>query len=311
MPYSFHFTEAHLPTQANLILQAKKNGFEAGTAHKATINDSLLALNETALSHLEHKHLLHDLITRHRPTLIPQGFHVHDGNVLDVASIIQTKSNIRWLLKPALRNNGDGIVFIPDAQGLIQHYQSHERYGGDHLLQAYIANPHLLNGHKYSIRMFIIVTHEAKAYLYRHGYMNIARDPYDIENRQGYLTNEHLQHDTPNVWQAPTERCPHFDGIAEKIKGASSQLMQAFLDEHGSHIKQDTPALAFLGADWMLDTSLKLWLLEVNHGPCFPTDPNHPLQVHLYDDFWDSVFQEIALPLLSGRPPKLVSFEPL
>jgi len=309
MPHSFHFTEPNLPTQANLIRQAKKHGFEVSAEDHADINDTLLALNANALCHLEYKHLLHDLIDRHRPTLIPRGFHVHDGNVLDVASIIQAQSNTPWLLKPALRNNGDGITFLADAHALIQHYQSHERYGGDHLLQAYITNPHLLNGHKYSIRMFIIVTHEAKAFIYPQGYMNIARDPYNIEKRQGYLTNEHLQHEIPNVWQAPTERCPHFDVIAEKIKNASSHLMQAFFDEHSSSIKQDTPALAFLGVDWMLDASLKLWLLEVNHGPCFPTDPNHPLQAHLYDEFWAAVFQEIVLPMLHDQSPSVVHFD--
>lgn len=311
MPKRFYFSQANLPTQANLILQALTHGFEPGDANNSDLNDTFLSLNEQALRHLEYKHLLHDLVNRHRPTLIPKGYPIHDGNVLDVVTSIQAQSEHNWLLKPALRNNGDGIVLIPDANALIQHYQSQKRYSGDHLLQAYIKQPHLLNGHKYSIRLFVIVTHDAKAYLYPDGYMNIARKPYNLEQGEGYLTNEHQQRDTPNVWQVPTERCPHFDVVYQKIKIASHHLIQAFFDEHGTGIQQKTPGIALLGIDWMLDASLKLWLLEVNHGPCFPTDPNHPLQDHLYKTFWASVFQEFTLPLLKHTPPCVTHFHPL
>ena len=52
----------------------------------------------------------------------------------------------------------------------------------------------------------------------------------------------------------------------------------------------------------MLDDQDKMWLLEVNHGPCFPIESHHPLQEILYQKFWQSMIDQFVLPIVNGEP---------
>ncbi len=46
--------------------------------------------------------------------------------------------------------------------------------------------------------------------------------------------------------------------------------------------------LAIFGYDFLVDHDMHVWLLEANHGPCFPIDESHPLQKYVYHDFWQT-----------------------
>jgi tubulin--tyrosine ligase len=54
----------------------------------------------------------------------------------------------------------------------------------------------------------------------------------------------------------------------------------------------------WFGFDLMLDRSHRLWLLEINHGPCFPIEDHHPLQRVLYDEFWRAMLNRFVLPIM-------------
>ena len=63
--------------------------------------------------------------------------------------------------------------------------------------------------------------------------------------------------------------------------------------------------------DLMLDHDEKLWLLEANHGPCFPVSSDHPLQLPLYQGLWESMLIELLEPLAVKRSPELFKLKPL
>ena len=50
----------------------------------------------------------------------------------------------------------------------------------------------------------------------------------------------------------------------------------------------------------MLDETGRLWLLECNHGPCFPKLDEHPLQAPLYHRFWRELINMFVAPILDG-----------
>jgi hypothetical protein len=185
-----------------------------------------------------------------------------------------------------------------------QHYLSTDRLGGPHVLQQYVDRPHLLQGHKYSLRMFVVISNYCGSYLYPQGYFNIARQSYqpnDLSMLGAHLTNEHLPLQGESAHhQIPTSQCPSFEGIYEKIVSAVKQVLAA--------LKRQAPELFFsleahaafslFGFDFMLDEQLRLWLLEVNHGPCFPKSEHHPLQDYLYRDFWQKITGCFVMPIL-------------
>jgi hypothetical protein len=46
--------------------------------------------------------------------------------------------------------------------------------GRKFILQKYIENPLLYRGRKFDLRVWVLLTHEGKVYLYREGYMRLA-----------------------------------------------------------------------------------------------------------------------------------------
>jgi tubulin--tyrosine ligase len=213
--------------------------------------------------------------------------------------------NMAWILKPALLNNGQAIQIFANLNALAQHFASTRRLGGEHVLQRYITHPHLLRDHrKYSIRQFILLTNFAGAFLYPQGYFNVSMHPYagnDLTDLKSHLTNEHLFGNEPNVIQIPTARFDLHTSLYPQIKAILQELAGALLQRFPeAFVPEKQRVFALFGMDFMVDASGRVWLLEANHGPCFPIDDDHPLQSHLYRDFWRAVIDGIVLPVANN-----------
>lgn len=265
---------------------------------------------------LEHKHLLAQLVQTYCPSLMPATYCINDNNWPEVLqSLVQAfPQETAWILKPALLNNGQGIKIFTDVQAIEHHFLSSARLGGEHVLQLYIPVPHLLRDRrKYSIRQFMVLTNYAGHFVYRHGYFNVARHPFsaDFKALKAHLTNEHLSHEEPNVIQIPSNEFSFYPGLYSHIKEHLTRLVSALASEFPSFLSSPQhPVLALFGVDFMVDESGRVWLLEVNHGPCFPTSNGHPLQSVLYCPFWHSFIKHFILPPASKTVSQF-DFEPL
>jgi len=307
---TFHFESLASPTQFNLHHSLLAAGCQAvASAIQADFSDANLTLNEADTLHLEYKHLLAALTQQHCPEVMPHTYFIDELNYRNVVDHLKDgELHSLWILKPSMLNNGTGIRLFASREGIGQHFQSSHRYDGPHVLQKYIANPHLLNGHKYTFRMFVVITNWAGAYLFRHGYFNVGREPYqssNIQHLQSHLTNEHLtpNQQTPNVWQIPTARCPNFALIYKKMQQIVTQTLSALCQE-APHLANSSPpiqAFSIFGYDFILDDTLRLWLLEVNHGPCFPKTEPHLLKKHLYNEFWQEVVATFVRPIMEKK----------
>ncbi len=301
MNASYYFNQKTKPTEHNLAIYLERNHIkEADSYLSATFNDESLILDEEKTNHLEYKHLLNLLITKYHLDVAPKTFNINDNNVEKVISCLP---NIQqWILKPSLLNNGQGIFLFDSVEALYHHFCQTKRYGGEHVLQEYI-RPHLLNGHKYTFRFFVILTGFNGAYLYPEGYFNVAKTPYEnnFDTIQAHITNEHLnEDDSPNVYQIPTQKLPNFEPIFNAMLISIKKVLKAF--EHEKNLLyQGKKAINFFGVDFLLDINLKPWLIEFNHGPCFPTTP-HPLQEIVYEPFWQAIVTSIIQPMISDTP---------
>lgn len=304
----YYFESLESPTQYNIERLLRTENFTAAARPKtASFSDINLTLNP-ATQILEYKHQLATLIQNDYSNIMPKTF-IIDANTAPQI-IDQLEPHSVWILKPALLNNGTGIKIFQHHQDIRQHFLGHKRYDGIHVLQRYIDKPHLLNGHKYSFRMFVVITNFSGAYLYPHGYFNVCRTPYSADDYSvlnAHLTNEHLHADhTPNNWQIPTQRCPNFDIIFPMMQSQIASTLKALAKEAPQLFSDPTkpPAFSLFGFDFMLDEALNLWLLEVNHGPCFPKAEPHILKQHLYDHFWQSLHKCFVLPIINHETIK-------
>lgn len=319
MAKTFLLSDQELPTQYNLAKYLQQKGYNpTSELSQACFHDSHLALSGVNTELLEYKHHLARLSQSLQTPVMPPTYVVDDGNYEDVVEQISYYPQAVWILKPAFMNNGEGIHIFTHYQQLYRHYQSNQRYGGPHVLQRYITQPHLLQGHKYTLRLFVIVTNQGQAYAYKDGYFNIcceAYTPNDWQRLTPHLTNEHFGEDeTPNIYQMPTSKCPNFDNMYKSLKQIAGLIMRAFY-ESDSHkgLYSNQRSLGIFGFDYIVDDALNVWLLEANHGPWFPKAEDHPLHYYLYDYLWQDLLVDFVEPIIEGASwhPRSDCFTPL
>lgn len=309
--YRFCLNHTRSPTYYNLAYHLKKQNWNSTNfAWRAHFGERHFQFDLNCTQTLEFKHLLAQLVAQYCPQVMPVTYCINDSNWPLIIEQISIKNiqNIIWILKPALLNNGQHIKIFQNLHQIKNHYLNLHRLGGEHVLQQYITNAHLLqgpkSGHKYSIRMFVVLTNYAGAYLYPAGYFNIALEPYqraDFTDLRSHLTNEHLLESQINVVQIPTQQYELFNPLYPKIKNIITMVMNGLRKQHGQIFDQKQRKLAIFGFDFMVDSDQKVWLLEANHAPCFPIECEHPLQTTLYDAFWQAVIASFVSPIVSNQ----------
>lgn len=308
----FALKQTQSPTHHNLYRYLQERGWHCSRYNwQADFTDKNLQFDLAAAQCLEYKHLLAQLVQTHNLDVMPATYCINDTNWPAVLGQIADDyyvqdnhylnqiDNLVWILKPALLNNGQAIKIFQALSELEAHFISSARMGGEHVLQQYITEPHLLRppeGHKYSIRMFVILTNYAGVYLYPKGYFNVALQPFQhnqYEDLRSHLTNEHLQDEAENVVQIPSWRFEFFKLLYPQIKQIVTAISRVLQQQYPqAFVCKKTRQLAIFGFDFMVDKQQKVWLLEANHGPCFPISDTHPLQKHLYDDFWQALIEK-------------------
>jgi len=307
---AFDFTNAVSPT----FIQLSKYLLEAGWQSSVPANLSFAnfdfdkAITET----LEFKHLLGNFLPS---DIHPSTFYIDEHNWQQVLNSVPDQT---WILKPSLLNNGQHIHLFPNTLAVWQHYLTSNRMGGPHVLQTYLEDPHLLKGpergHKYSLRMFWVLTSRGEAFLYPHGYFNVALKPYEkgsFSQLGCHLTNEHLSHDTYNVVQIPTYQYDLFKPFFPQIQEILDRVLRRLNERFASAFEPlNDIRFALFGVDFMVDARERVWLIEMNHGPCFPVGDEHPLQQKVYRDFWQSLIHDLIEPILFNYKTELKTFVP-
>lgn len=300
--YHYYFKQPLGPTQFNLIQQLNAQGWKSTwLKSRALFGDTNLDFHKEAAECLEFKHNLAQLLQVYGlEEFMPLSFCINDFNW---PHILNKLPDGPWILKPSLLNNGQHLKIFDTIHAIKAHFLTKNRLGGEHVLQQYIASPHLLRDQrKYSIRVFLLLTNDKGAYLYPEGYFNVAKHPYVLgsyDDLRPHFTNEHLYATTANVIQIPTNQFAWFPPFYETLQNQTRHLVAALCQKYPKAFQQqpgEPTKLGLFGLDFMIDSTSRLWFLEANHGPCFPTEATHPLQAALYRPFWKTLMTHFVLP---------------
>lgn len=328
---SYHFSQKslNLPTFFNLSTYLnERHWHQLEFDFLADFSELNFQFDLAAAEQLEFKDSLAQLVARFCPQTMPLTFCIDDNNwprvlqqAADVFQLNDTQwfekiDHLVWILKPALLNNGQNIRIFHSLSQLEKHFSSTNRLGGNHVLQQYISHPHLLKGptlgHKYSLRLFVVLTNYDGAFLFPKGYLNVALKPYqadDFSSLSWHLTNEHLKEDVLNVIQIPTQQITLFKPFYIQIKSIVTEVIAGLRQLHSHAFQLETQKhLAIFGFDFLVDAHEKVWLLEANHGPCFPITSEHPLYSTLYHEFWQAFITSFVEPIASNQPPPTIAY---
>lgn len=329
--YRFFLRPAQSPTYYNLCHYLSEQGWTSTRFNAlAHFSEKNFQFHPPAAECLEFKHLLAKLVSHFSPQVMPFTYCINDQNWTLILSQLADKyyrhgnqlldelNHLAWILKPALLNNGQHIKIFKKLSQLEQHYLSANRLGGEHVLQQYLLQPHLLKGpqqgHKYSIRMFVVLTNYSGAYLYPQGYFNVGLHPYqtnDFTDIRSHVTNEHLSDDEFNVVQIRTQQYELFKPFYPQIKAIVSSVISGLQQLHPqAFVNDQVQTLAIFGFDFIVDNEMKIWLIEANHAPCFPISDDHPLQNSLYYDFWQAIINSFVIPIVKKLPVDSIQYQP-
>lgn len=234
----------------------------------STVSDAKNRLLEqgdgTAASHLD---------------FVPQTFCMPE----DHAAFLETAAahpERRWILKPKNASKGKGISLVTDPAQV----PKHEKW----LVQEYIRNPHLYNGHKYVLRLYVLIASldPLRMYLFHEGSMKLTSVPYDAENFDNIYS--HLTNPDINVKNDQSEHPVVFLSFADYRSWLREQdiddqalfqriermITLTVIAAHGKMRERlerikgyPSGCHELLGIDCLIDANLKPWIMECNLSP--------------------------------------------
>lgn len=197
-----------------------------------------------------------------------------------------------WIVKPVGLSRGRGISMLEDLSSLT--------YSQSTVLQKYIDNPLCLDGYKFDLRIFVVVTsfQPLEAFIYRDGFARISTVKYttdetSLSNLYIHLTNSSIQKHSES---GPSKDNPlHISqGNTDESNGSKIGLLGKSglwkrLEKYGVDVESMWDAMCLLivkslvvvndkilnqpcnfelfGYDVLFDQDLRPWLIEVNSGP--------------------------------------------
>lgn len=148
------------------------------------------------------------------------------------------------------------------------------------LVQEYLDDPFLINGRKFDVRYWVLLTHDYRIYVHKEGVCRLCSVPYDPDNLKdqfAHLTNHHLQEQHPDFngneiffpeldeylksqntpWGLQDTIMPQLQHIAKETILAMKELW----------VTEEQFSYQFFGFDVLIEQDGNVKLLEVNGSP--------------------------------------------
>ncbi|CAM9833825.1 unnamed protein product [Chrysoparadoxa australica] len=210
---------------------------------------------------------------------------------------VRGSSSSVYIIKPDCGSQGRGIFLTKKLEPVIEMTEKA-------VAQKYLTNPLLIEGYKFDLRLYVLVTSvdPLQIYLFDDGLVRMCTEPFqgakkgNIENSFMHLTNYSVNkgsskftkdgeqgesgfkrslkwfktwlteqgHDSDAVWRGLADTC------AKTIITVSPKLRREYRCWNVS--PGPSTCWTIIGMDIMLDDKLDPWIIEINHLPSFRTE---------------------------------------
>jgi len=203
-----------------------------------------------------------------------------------------------YIMKDAAKDRGEGIRVISGPSDLAPTDKG--------IVQSYVRYPYLLNGYKFTMRVYVVYTSLAplRLYVYPEGFVHMATDKYNpdikyINERYMHLTNPDINKERPFYKKNPRPFYWNFKELKQYVKkhggkngvvsghddvrlwsNIQTLVMKTILSaEHKLtryaqkiiftkfNKERSDSCFELLGLDVLVDQDLRPWLIEVNPDP--------------------------------------------
>jgi len=217
-----------------------------------------------------------------------RAFNIDNDDDDNTSSKEKQTINNWWIMKPARSSRGRGIRLVTDLDDV--------QYSESVVIQKYITNPLLLDGYKFDLRLYVLVTsfQPLEAFLYQDGFARFALDKFNTQDAKAlnvHLTNSSVQQDRDDMKTKLAEMRPFLNASKDEVGGSKMSTAELWRQlEHVGHdvkkikhgirecvlkslmsvnhrIKSQESSFEIFGYDILIDTDLRSWLIEVNSSP--------------------------------------------
>lgn len=220
-----------------------------------------------------------------------------------------------WMLKNN-KQRGTGLRLVKTAEAFTACFETCTRPGLEgmrlyrwYLAQRYVTNPLLINGRKFGLRLWALVPGAAplRAYLHASGLALFSSEPYRPEDAArpspdgvaaGHVTN-YAQNENGDVWdlrrlEGHLGRARWRDLWRKCLRASALVFASALRRIQEVQAQMDLPpksTFQYFGIDFLIDSDLHPWLMEVNATPSMKVAHEDPatLQV-IHDAKWPVVW---------------------
>ncbi|XP_035157206.2 tubulin polyglutamylase TTLL6 isoform X3 [Callithrix jacchus] len=226
----------------------------------------------------------------------------------DLQTYSRSRKNKTYICKPDSGCQGKGIFITRTVKEI--------KPGEDMICQLYISKPFIIDGFKFDLRIYVLVTScdPLRIFVYNEGLARFATTSYsrpctdNLDNICMHLTNysinKHSSNFSRDAHSGSKRKLSTFNAYMEDHSYNMEQIWRDIEDiiiktlisahpiiRHNYHTcfpnhTLNSACFEILGFDILLDRKLKPWLLEVNHSPSFSTDSRLDKEVKdglLYD----------------------------
>uniref|UniRef100_T1J250 Tubulin--tyrosine ligase-like protein 9 n=1 Tax=Strigamia maritima TaxID=126957 RepID=T1J250_STRMM len=216
-----------------------------------------------------------------------------------------------WIMKPAAKSQGKGIFLFQKLKDITDWKKNQldpeKEMPETYVVQRYVANPYLIGGRKFDLRVYVLVTsyNPLKVWLYREGFARFSTIPFSLDSIENmckhyhtlttiifiefnlcntlldidiHLTNVAVQKTTVNY--DPEKGCKwallklrtylaakHGEDVVYKIIDDIIEVVIKSLQAVQKIMISDKHCFELYGYDILIDQQMKPWLIEVNASP--------------------------------------------
>uniref|UniRef100_A0A3B3Z9U8 Tubulin--tyrosine ligase-like protein 9 n=1 Tax=Periophthalmus magnuspinnatus TaxID=409849 RepID=A0A3B3Z9U8_9GOBI len=234
-----------------------------------------------------------------------------------------------WIMKPVAKSQGKGIFLFKKLKDIMDwkkdgtrsEEQKDAAQVESYVAQRYIENPYLINGRKFDLRVYVLVTSYVplKAWLYRDGFARFSNTRFSLSSIDDKCILHCLFimimfHFLPKYmsnkdWQVQQLRryltAKHGREKIETLFKDIDNIFVRSLQSVQKVIINDKHCFELYGYDILLDENLKPWLIEVNASPSLTASSkeDYEMKCCLLEDTLNVVDMEGRNDQIEQHPP--------